>query len=133
MITTAYRVTYHGPTNYRGSRHVVKSLKSDGKAVTVPFNHAASNAAQHAVELVARADDETAVITYGGEDARHTYYVVTPVPAVDDSDAMPHPDSDALDMIARWVRTADRGLITEGEALDEVRKIARRTVGLESS
>lgn len=72
-----YRVTYNGPSDTRGARFTVRNLRrqAETRGRVVPFDYAAGNAREAAVRAVV-GDDVT--IQYGGEDARHTYYIVNP-------------------------------------------------------
>jgi hypothetical protein len=75
MTSTVYRVTYYGPTDYRGSRYIVRNLKTR-ECKTFPFDHSASNAAYSAVSSMIAELPEAAIV-YGGEDTHSYYYIVT--------------------------------------------------------
>lgn len=64
-----YKVKYHGPTNYQGSRYGVTNLHT-GKRVMVDYDHSASNARKAAAESVAGRP-----VVYIGEGANAAYYV----------------------------------------------------------
>lgn len=67
---TGYKVRYHGPTDHNGSRFTITNLQT-GKRVTVPYNHAASNAK---VAAILKAFPDAFGITYIGEDSQASYY-----------------------------------------------------------
>ena len=76
-MQTVVRTTYHGPTDYNGSRFTVRDMRS-GERKTVSYDYSASNASIAAI--VALLGDDISV-TYGWTDSnrggRDTYYLVS--------------------------------------------------------
>jgi len=67
-MSTLYSATYHGPTNFRGSRFTVANLMT-GERRTVPYDYSADNAPRAAVESVVGAPVE-----FCGEDSRRRFF-----------------------------------------------------------
>ena len=75
MRNHVVQVTYHGPTDTLGSRYRVLDLRTYGaKPTTVYYDYAQSDMRAYAVRC---AFENATAIEYGGEDARHTYYIVS--------------------------------------------------------
>jgi len=69
---TGYKVKYHGPTNYRGSRFTVTNLQT-GERKTVSYDYSASNAKIAAVSKAFNVSP--GVLFYIGKDSQASYYV----------------------------------------------------------
>lgn len=69
---TGYKVKYHGPTDFNGSRYTVTNLQT-GKRKTVPYDYRANNAAKSAI--VKAFNVSPSALFFVGSDTQYTYYV----------------------------------------------------------